>query len=96
MALLDRIGGTGVHQRHSSCGFASETLADLLREFDGRGSGCGNVLRQRNQRDYGLVRVLQTLDKVCDAVCFHQLRLLEAWRSLSSFCRREPLYETLS
>jgi hypothetical protein len=33
MALLDRIGGTGVHQRHSSCGFASETLADLLRDI---------------------------------------------------------------
>jgi hypothetical protein len=29
-----RIGGPGLHQRHLSCGFASETLADLL-EFLG-------------------------------------------------------------
>jgi hypothetical protein len=65
-----RIGGPALHQRHWSCGFASETLADPLRgrlmgeEVDVAMSAAGEI-----KRDYRSIKgFANARRKIYDAV----------------------------
>jgi hypothetical protein len=78
-------------------GFVRREVRGTSRGFDGRGNGCCNVLRRRNQRDYGAINGLQTLDErsrmlsVSTNFAYWRLGVAnQAFSDVSLYTRRYP------